>query len=89
VFDDAARSLYIESLQLVTPPGSRYFLLCFSDRQPGDYGPRRIREDEIRADFGEGWRIDSLVPKTMEMTIDPHGAQGWLATITRIASPSA
>jgi SAM-dependent methyltransferase len=85
VFDDTARARYVETLTSVVRHGGRYFLLCFSDRQPAGFGPRRIREDEIRASFRQGWRIDSLAPKTMEMTIDPHGAQGWLAAITRAA----
>src|SRR5215470_149644 len=35
VFDDAARIRYVESLASAMPPGSRYFMLCFSERQPG------------------------------------------------------
>ena len=86
VFDDTARARYVESLKSVTRPGSRYFLLCFSDRQPGEVGPRRVTQDEIRASFGDGWRVDSIVPKSMQVTIDPHGAQAWLAAITRTAA---
>ena len=85
VFDDAPRDRYVHSLESAVRLGGRYFLLCFSDRQPGDFGPRRIREEEIRASFRDGWHLDSLAPTTMEITIDPRGAQAWLATITRTA----
>jgi SAM-dependent methyltransferase len=85
VLDDTTRARYVESLKSATLPGRRYFMLCFSDRQPGDSGPRRVPEDEVRASFREGWHIDSLVRKTMDMTVDPQGAQAWLATITRAA----
>jgi hypothetical protein len=47
-------------------------MLCFSDRQPGFVGPRRVTEDEIRASFRDGWRTDSIVRETMDITIDPH-----------------
>jgi hypothetical protein len=59
-------------------------MLCFSDRQPGDWGPRRIAEAELRENFADGWRIDSLEPAVIEITIDPAGAQAWLAAMTRI-----
>jgi SAM-dependent methyltransferase len=84
VFDDTARVRYVESLAFALPPGGRYFMLCFSDRQPGEWGPRRVTEDDIRASFGDGWRIESIVRTTLDLTIDPRGAQGWLAAIRRV-----
>ena len=41
VFDDADRARYVTSLAAVIEPGGRYYLMCFSDRQPGEWGPRR------------------------------------------------
>jgi SAM-dependent methyltransferase len=84
VFDDAARARYVQSLKAVMQPGSSYFMLGFSDRQPGEFGPRRLSEDEIRASFSEGWHIKSIVRTTMDMTTDARGAQAWLAKITRV-----
>lgn len=83
IFDDADRSKYVESLKAVTLPGSRYFMLCFSERQPGDFGPRRVSEPEIRSAFESGWRIDSLERAIMDVTIDPNGVQAWLCALTR------
>jgi SAM-dependent methyltransferase len=83
VFDDADRARFVESLAAVTRTDGRYFLLCFSDAQPGDWGPRRIRQEEIRSSFSTGWRIDSIEPATLEITISDEGALAWLATITR------
>jgi SAM-dependent methyltransferase len=85
VFDDTARVRYVESLASAMPPGSRYFMLCFSERQPGEWGPRRVTEDDIRASFSDSWRIESIVRRTLDLTIDPRGAEGWLAAITRAA----
>ena len=39
VFDDDERERYVDSLAAVVSPGGRYHMLCFSDRQPGDWGP--------------------------------------------------
>lgn len=83
VFDDAERTPFVNGLRAVLVPGGRYFLLCFSDRQPGDWGPRRIREQEIRDAFASGWRVDSIEATTLDINIDPAGARAWLAQITR------
>jgi hypothetical protein len=52
-------------------------------RSPSQWRPRRVTEDEIRASFCKGWRIDSLVRETMDIRIDPQGAQAWLCAMTR------
>ena len=31
-----------------------------------------------------GWRVDSVEPAVMDITIDPNGAQAWLSVVTRI-----
>lgn len=84
VLDNDDRARYVESLRAVIPLGGRYRMLCFSDLQPGRFGPRRVTQDEIRAAFGEGWRVDSVEAATMEITINPNGAHAWRAAITRI-----
>jgi hypothetical protein len=43
-----------------------------------------VTEAEIRASFNAGWRIDSIVPATMDVTIDPRGVQAWFCTFTRV-----
>src|SRR6202165_4589922 len=40
VFDDEERPVYVNSLRSALRPGGMYYLMCFSDRQPGDWGPR-------------------------------------------------
>lgn len=84
VFDDADRRRFVESLSAVTVEGGRYHMLCFSDRVPGDRGPRRVTEAELRASFAIGWRVDSIERSVLEITLSPEGAQAWLATFTRL-----
>jgi SAM-dependent methyltransferase len=83
VFDDDDRALFVSSLAGVVVPGGRYFMLCFSDKQPGDWGPRRVRQDELRHSFADGWRVDSIEETVLEITISPEGARAWLASFTR------
>lgn len=83
VFDDRDRPRYVESLRAATSLGGRLFLMCFSDRQPGQWGPRRIRFEDIQASFADGWQVESIDAAEFEVTIDPNGAKAWLATISR------
>ena len=83
IFDDDDRGRYVDSLRTAISPGARYFMLCFSDRQPGDWGPRRVTEAEIRQSFVEGWEIDAIEGATMDITIDPNGVFAWRSAITR------
>jgi SAM-dependent methyltransferase len=83
VLDDPERRFYVNSLAEVVPSGGRYHMLCFSDRQPGDWGPRRVTQGEIRVAFSSGWEIDSIEPAVIELTWDSAGAQAWQVAATR------
>jgi SAM-dependent methyltransferase len=85
IFNDDDRAAYVDSLGSVAPPGSRYFMLCFSDQQPGDDWPQvhRVTQDEIRATFTDGWRVDSIEASTIDITTDPDGIRAWLVALSR------
>jgi cyclopropane fatty-acyl-phospholipid synthase-like methyltransferase len=83
VFTEEDRASYVASLQAVLRRGGRYFMLCFSDREPGTGGPLRLTQDKIRTAFADGWQIDSIEPATIEITADPAGVRGWLVAATR------
>jgi len=85
VFDDAARVQYVTALHAALHLGGHLHLMCFSDRQPGEWGPRRITEGELRAAFGSGWRIDSLAPDRFDINpgLDILSAEAWLADVVR------
>ena len=83
IFEDIDRSRYVRSLAGVVSPGGRLFLLCFSDRQPGDWGPRRVTEDELRSSFAEGWEVESIEATQLDVTFMPEPVESWLATIRR------
>ena len=61
--------------------------MCFSDRQPGDFGPRRVSQDELRAAFAGGWDIASIEAEAFEINPAAFGvtsARAWLADIERL-----
>jgi cyclopropane fatty-acyl-phospholipid synthase-like methyltransferase len=84
VFDDEQRPVYVNSLRSALLRGGMYYMMCFSDRQPGDWGPRRVSQAELRAAFADGWSIGSIEPVKFAVAIDPNGAQAWLATIEHL-----
>lgn len=86
VFDDEDRVRYVTSLASVLRPGGHCYLMCFSDRQPGTCGPRRVSQDELRAAFSHGWAVASIEAATFELSRPGIGipfAQAWLAILER------
>jgi SAM-dependent methyltransferase len=86
VFDDKDRARYVASLASVVGRGGTCYLMCFSEREPGDWGPRRVRREEITTAFGDGWSVEDVVPDTFKINdgMGTPAAQAWLATIRRI-----
>jgi SAM-dependent methyltransferase len=87
-FDDDERPVYVGRLHDALRPGGHLFLLCFSDRQPGDWGPRRIRRDELVEAFADGWSIERIEPIVFEINPLPEASevQGWLLDATRLVT---
>ena len=75
VFSDEDRRRYVEGLASVLKPGGRLFLLCFSDDEPGDQGPRRVSRKEIENAFAQGWVVESIEPSRYEVRPDPKDAR--------------
>lgn len=80
-FADADRTALADSLAAALAPGGRYFMMCFSDKEPGTWGPRRIPESDIRSSFPSPWHVETLEPALL--TINPGFARAWLAVMTR------
>jgi SAM-dependent methyltransferase len=87
VFDDQDRARYVASLATVLRDGGRCYLMCFSDRQPGGFGPRRVSQGELRTAFGDGFRIAGITADTFEINpgLGTVHALAWLAAIERTA----
>ncbi|HEX3607520.1 MAG TPA: class I SAM-dependent methyltransferase, partial [Candidatus Dormibacteraeota bacterium] len=83
VFEDADRARYVESIRRVLVVGGRYHLMVFSDAQPGDWGPRRVRRDELEASLAEGFELESIERATFEINILDGVAQAWRASALR------
>ena len=90
VFGDEDRRRYVEGLASVLKPGGRLFLLCFSDAEPGEQGPRRVTVKELDDAFAEGWVVESIEPSRFEVRPDPNdtnfadgGPRAWFVVARR------
>lgn len=86
VFPDEERVRFRDSLATVIRPGGIYFMMCFSEREPGNWGPRRVTQQEIRSTFGTGWRVNYIEPSAFDT--NQGKARAWLASISRSEASS-
>jgi SAM-dependent methyltransferase len=90
VFSDDDRRRYVKGLAQVLEPGSRLYLMCFSDEEPGTEGPRRVSRQELYDVFADGWEVESirpvrceLNPEFTEVKFSEGGPKMWFAVIRR------
>lgn len=90
VFSDQDRRRYVDGLSSILKPGGRLFLLCFSDDELGEQGPRRVSRKEIEDAFAEGWAVESIEPTRFEVRPDlkdfnfsEGGPKAWFAVVRR------
>jgi cyclopropane fatty-acyl-phospholipid synthase-like methyltransferase len=84
VFSDEERPIFAASLSSALYAGGKYFMLCFSEHEPGTYGPRRVNQAEIRAAFSKGWKINYIREAVLETTFGSEGVKAWLSSISRL-----
>ncbi len=91
VFSDDERPLYVSSMARVLRPGGRAYVLCFSDAEPGDYGPRRVCRRELESAFGgKFFEIESIEATEFHSRMhETGGAKAWLTTLRRSGEPWA
>ncbi len=80
---DEERPLFVDNLATVIHRGGTYFVLCFSELEPGRDGPRRITQAEIRNSFQRGWHINYIKPATYDDWLRPNGLRAWLSSISK------
>ncbi|MBU3967257.1 MAG: methyltransferase domain-containing protein [Euryarchaeota archaeon] len=88
VLSDEERPIFAASLSSALFPGGKYFMLCFSEHEPGSFGPRRVTQAEIRATFGKGWKINYIREAEFETRFGPEGVKAWLSSISFLQNSS-
>ena len=87
-FSDDDRRRYVRGLARVLEPGGRLFLMCFSDAEPGEEGPRRVSRQELSDAFTDGWEVESVRstrievnPEFTEVKFSEGGPKAWFAVV--------
>jgi ubiquinone/menaquinone biosynthesis C-methylase UbiE len=83
VFDDEDRAPFVASLARAVRVSGHYFMLCFSEDEPGGWGPRRVTQGEIREAFAHGWSVEAIEPTEIHVTVRAEPARSWFAAIAR------
>ena len=80
---DEDRPVFVDNLVAVLPHDGNYFMLAFSEEEPGGYGPRRVTRQEIRTCFREGWTIRYIRPAVFESRSRAEGSHAWLSSMVK------
>jgi len=80
---DAERPIYVAGLGAVVRPGGAVHLLCFSEEERSEGGPRRVTQGELREAFRDGWFIASVEADRFASRMHPAGARAWRAHLVR------
>ena len=89
-FQDPDRSVFAREIARVLREGGKYFMLCFSEKEPTDWGgPRRVTRREIEETFSPRFKINYIRDSSFATRIHDKGGMAYLTSATRLAKPSA
>jgi cyclopropane fatty-acyl-phospholipid synthase-like methyltransferase len=80
---DEDRPVFLDNLAAIMSPAGKYFMLCFSEHEPGGYGPRRITQGEIQDSFRDGWLINYIRPAVFESHTRAEGSRAWFSSLSK------
>lgn len=80
---DEQRPIFAEQLYRVLKGGGAYFMMCFSDKQPGEWGPRRVSKEEIVRTFEPIFRVNYIKEAAFESLVHEGTAKAYLVSVTK------
>jgi ubiquinone/menaquinone biosynthesis C-methylase UbiE len=84
--DNDERPLYAKLINEVLVEGGKYFVLCFSDKEPGDRGPKRISKKDLEETFAGMFKINFIRDAFFASNLHKKGAKAYLASMTKISA---
>lgn len=83
-FNDTDRGSFANEIARVLKADGRYFMLCFSDKEPTDWGgPRRITREEIEQTFASRFKINYVRDAFFATRMHKNGGRAYLTSATR------
>lgn len=83
-FNDIDRVAFANEIARVLKADGRYFMLCFSDKEPINWGgPRRIAREEIEETFAFLFKINYIRDAFFATRMHKNGGRAYLTSATR------
>jgi SAM-dependent methyltransferase len=83
-FNDSNRVDFAREIARVLKTGGKYFMLCFSDKEPTNWGgPRRITKEEIATTFSPHFNVNYIRDAYFATRIHNDGGRAYLTSATR------
>jgi ubiquinone/menaquinone biosynthesis C-methylase UbiE len=84
-FPDNDRPAYARQIARVLATRGRYFMLCFSEKEPTDWGgPRRVTREEIATTFSSHFKINYIRDEFFATRFHTNGGKAYLTSATKI-----
>ncbi len=85
-FTDEDRPVFAAEIARVVRNDGSYFMLCFSEKEPTDWGgPRRVTKKEIEQTFSPSFKIDYVRDVFFATRIHDNGGRAYLTSATKRA----
>ena len=83
-FTDDERPVYVREIRRVLRISGGYFMMCFSDREPTNWGgPRRVSKREILESFSENFKINYVREARFATKLHQDGGLAYITSATR------
>ena len=83
-FTDDERPVYVGEIRRVLTIGGGYFMMCFSDKEPTNWGgPRRVSKREILESFSGTFKINYVREARFATKVHRDGGLAYLTSATR------
>ncbi len=86
-FNDNDRVVFAREIARVIKTSGRYFMLCFSDKEPTNWGgPRIVTREEIEETFSPLFNINYIKDTYFATRIHNNGGKAYLTSATKKSS---
>ena len=86
-FPDDDRPVYAREIARVLAPRGKYFMLCFSDKEPTNWGgPRRVTREEIESTFSSFFKINYIREALFATRFHSNGGKAYLTSAIRMSA---
>lgn len=80
---DGERPIFARQVHRVLKKGGKYFMLCFSDKEPDGTGPRRVSKAEIESTFTPLFSINYIKDAAFDSLFGPGSRKAYLLSASK------